>query len=108
MHLMRQRPAICVAQNNPARTRIIGCFGGFERVIWIIFEPVEKMFSVEQGFMSFRHQMFDAFGDVFEVFIQRSEDLLLEIQARCAARPVTGEGGGDLLPDLQLRSVGGR
>src|SRR5262249_15724460 len=47
-----QRAAIGVAEHDPARPFVIGCFGAGERVAGICFVTVEKMLAVEQDFAS--------------------------------------------------------
>ena len=71
LDLMGQRSAICVAQHDPARARLIGRLGAGERILRIGLVAVEEMLAVEQHFPALRGGGAYAVADRGEIVLER-------------------------------------
>ena len=67
--LVRQRPAVCVAEHHPARALLVGGLGAGERVLRIGLVAVEKMLAVEQHFAALGFGGGDAVADRGKVLL---------------------------------------
>ena len=105
-HLVRQRAAIRVAENNPGGTAFMRRANTVERIVRIVLVPVEEMFAVEHRFTTTLGRGGNRLADHLKIFVERRVDRRFDMEVPGLADKAGGRNLG-VEDGVQTRVIGG-